>query len=176
MSDEASGTSASTLVATSSLDHMSLMTLYFQDDVDEHGIFFEIGDIVDGVVPRDEYIDEMLAMSMSQIDGMVQPKLASLFDLFEVSAIEVAEEIQIAPALEFSEDDIVDDDVFVCVNSPVMVESKHVDPPLSFDILSRFVSHSDDLLTFSSYMDMSLFEYLPISYDITLPTPHSPTS
>ncbi|RVW77767.1 hypothetical protein CK203_050316 [Vitis vinifera] len=176
LSDGAPGTSASALATPSFPNHMSLMTLYFLDEVDEHGTFAEIRDMVDGVVPHDRYIDEMLAMSMSQIDGIVQPEFASPFDLFGVSAIEVAEEIQIAPALEFSEDDIVDDDVFVCVNSPVMVESKHVDPPLSFDILSRFVSHSDDLLTFSSYMDMSLFEYLPISCDNTLSAPHSPTS
>ena len=44
---------------------MSLMTLYFLDNVDEHGTFFEIEDIVDGAVPHDEYIDEMLTMSMS---------------------------------------------------------------------------------------------------------------
>ena len=30
-----------------------------------------IGDMVDEVVPSDEYSDEMLAMSMSQIDGIV---------------------------------------------------------------------------------------------------------
>ncbi|RVX08257.1 hypothetical protein CK203_017820 [Vitis vinifera] len=69
-----------------------------------------------------------------------------------------------------------DDDVFEGVTSPVVVESEHVDPPLSFDVLSRFVSCSDDVLTLSSYMDMSLFKYLPISCDITLSTPHSPTS
>ena len=43
---------------------MSLMTLYFSDEIDEHGIA-KIGDIVDGAVPHDEYIDEMLTMSMS---------------------------------------------------------------------------------------------------------------
>ena len=39
----------------------------------------------------------------------------------------------------------------------MVVESEHVDPPLSFDVLSGFVSLSDDVLTLSSYMDMSLF-------------------
>ncbi|RVW12814.1 hypothetical protein CK203_112235 [Vitis vinifera] len=38
-----------------------------------------------------------------------------------------------------------DDDVFEGVTSPVVVESEHVDPPLSFDVLSRFVSRSDDI-------------------------------
>ena len=72
---------------------MSLMTLYFSDEIDEHGTFAEIGDITDGVVPRDKYVDEMLTMSMSQIEEIVQPKLASPFDLFEVPVIEIAEEI-----------------------------------------------------------------------------------
>ena len=65
------GTSTSALVVPSSPDRMSLMTFYFPDEVDEHGTFFKIGDIVDGVVLCDEYIDEMLAMSMSQLDGIV---------------------------------------------------------------------------------------------------------
>ena len=56
------------LVAPSSPDRMSLMKLYFPDEIDEHGTIAEIGDIVDGVVPHDEYIDEMLALSISQID------------------------------------------------------------------------------------------------------------
>ena len=56
---------------------------------------------MDGVVPRDEYVDEMLEMSLSQIEEIAQPKLASPFDLFGVSTIKVAEEIQIALPLEF---------------------------------------------------------------------------
>ena len=49
------------------------------------------------------------------------------------------------------------DDVFEGVISLIVVESKHVDPPLYFNVLSRFVSRFDDVLVFSSYMDMSLF-------------------
>ena len=85
----------------SSPNHMSLITLYFPDEVDEHGIFAKIGDMVDGTVPHDKYIEEMLVISMSQIDEIVQPKLASPFDLFRVSTIKVVEEIQIALSLEF---------------------------------------------------------------------------
>ncbi|RVW45430.1 Transposon Ty3-I Gag-Pol polyprotein [Vitis vinifera] len=57
--------------------------------------------------PHDEYIDEMLALSLSQIEETVHPGLASSFDLFGVSAIELAEESLTAPALE-SETQIVD--------------------------------------------------------------------
>ena len=38
--------------------------------------------VIDGVVPRDEYQDEMDMTSMSQIAERVQPKSVSPFDLF----------------------------------------------------------------------------------------------
>ena len=85
---------------------------YLLKKVNEYGTFIEIEDMVVGVIPHDEYVNEMLAMGMSQIDGIVQLKLASPFDLFRVSAIEVAEQIQTALALEFSEDAIVVYDLF----------------------------------------------------------------
>ena len=47
--------------------------------------------------------------------------------------------------------------MFEGVVSPTVVVSDSVDSPLSFDVLSGFVSYVDDVLT-SSYMDMSLFE------------------
>ena len=50
-----------------------------------------------------------------------------------------------------------DNNVFEGIISPIVVESEHVDPPLSFDVLSGFVSRFDDVLTLSSYMHMSLF-------------------
>ena len=50
-----------------------------------------------------------------------------------------------------------------------------MDPPLSFDVLSGFVSRHDDVSD-SSFMDLSIFEYLSVSCDITLSTPSSPTS
>ena len=65
MSDGALGTSASALAASSSPDRMSLMTLYFPDEIDEHRTFVEIRDIMDGAVPHDDYIDEMFVMSMN---------------------------------------------------------------------------------------------------------------
>ena len=53
------------LIALSSPDRMSLMALYFPNEIDEHETFAEVGDIVDGATPHDEYINEMLAMSLS---------------------------------------------------------------------------------------------------------------
>ena len=71
MSDEAPGTLIFALTVPFSLDRMSLMTLCFLDKINEHGVFSEVGDIVDGVMPRDEYVDEMLVMSLSQIKEIV---------------------------------------------------------------------------------------------------------
>ena len=63
MSDGVPSISTSALVAPSAPDRISLMMLYFPDEIDKHGTFAEIGDIVDGVVPHDEYVDEMLAIA-----------------------------------------------------------------------------------------------------------------
>ena len=175
LSNGASGTSTSALVASSSPDRMSLMTLYFPNEIDEHGIFVEIGDIIDGAVPHDKYIDEMIAMSMSQIEEIVQPELASPFDLFGVSTIEIVEEIQTTPALEFADDVTAIANLLDGPIGPVEGASDFVDPPLSFDVLSGFVSRSDDVHG-SLFMDLSIFEFLHVSYDIVLSTPFSPTS
>ena len=86
------------------------------------------------------------------------------------------EDVQFVPALGLFTIIAHDDDVFEGVTSPVMVESKYVDPPLSFYILLEFVSHSDDVQTLYSYMDMSLFKYLSVSCDIILFAPYSPKS
>ena len=50
-----------------------------------------------------------------------------------------------------------------------------VDPPLTFDVLSGFVSRHDYVSDFSS-MDLSIFECLPVSHVIDLSAPSSPTS
>ena len=53
--------------------------------------------------------------------------------------------------------------------------SDFVDSPLSFDVLSGFVSRHDYVSDFSS-MDLDIFEYLHVSYDIDLSAPSSLTS
>ncbi|RVW80512.1 hypothetical protein CK203_052879 [Vitis vinifera] len=50
-----------------------------------------------------------------------------------------------------------------------------MDPPLSFDVLSGFVSCFDNVHD-SSFMDLSIFKYLLVFCDITLSAPHLPTS
>ena len=93
LSDGAPGLSTSALIAPPSLNRTSLMTLCFPNEIDEHETFAKIRDIVDGAMPRDEYVDEMLAMSLSQIEKIAPSELASPFDLFGVSVLEIVEEI-----------------------------------------------------------------------------------
>ncbi|KAL6314934.1 hypothetical protein AAG906_029153 [Vitis piasezkii] len=99
---------------------------YFVRASEPHTPLDEIGDIVDGAVPHDKYVNEMLAMSLSQIEEIVSLELTSPFDLFGV-LVEGA--------------------------------SYFVDPPLSFDVLSGFVSRHDNVFD-SLSMDLSIFEYL----------------
>ncbi|KAL6321494.1 hypothetical protein AAG906_018463 [Vitis piasezkii] len=60
------------------------LSLCFPDETTNYGVNIEPIGVTDGVVPHDEYRDEM-DMSMSQIAEMVQPESASSFDLFGVS-------------------------------------------------------------------------------------------
>ena len=156
LSDGAPDTSTSALTASPSPDRLSLMTLYFPDEIDEHGTFAEIGDIVDEVVPHDEHVDEMLTMRLSQIEEITQPELTSPFDLFGVSVIEVAREIQTTPTPEIAGDVIAIDGSVDGLVSLVEGASDFVDPPISFDVLSGFVSRHDDVSD-SLSMDLSVF-------------------
>ncbi|RVW13642.1 Retrovirus-related Pol polyprotein from transposon 17.6 [Vitis vinifera] len=108
---------------------------------------------------------------MGQIAGIVQLQPVSAFDMFGVSTIEVFEGTQTLPVPELPEDD---SSLFEGIVSPVEGASDLVDPPLSFDVLSGFVSRSDDV-SVASFMDLSIFEYSPVSCDsISTSAPHSP--
>ena len=105
--------------------------------------------------------------------NIVQLQPISPFDMFGVSTIEVLEGTQIIPVPELLEDD---SSLFEGTVNPVEEVSHFVDPPLSFDVLSGFVSRFDDV-SIASFMDLSIFEYSPVSCDsIPIPTPHSPIS
>ena len=106
-----------------------------------------------------------------------QPELDYALSYFRVLALRDDEDAPLNP-----DDDAIKDDVIIDIASPdtlghVVGESEVVDPPLSFDVLSGFVSRSNDVLAFSS-MDLSIFEYSPVSFidDIDACAPHSPIS
>ena len=80
-----------------------------------------------------------------------QPEPDSTLSYFRVLALRDDED---APPA--SNDDAITDDVTVDIASPnilghVVGESDSVGPPLSFDILLVFISHSDDVLAFFIY-------------------------
>ncbi|RVW86506.1 hypothetical protein CK203_042154 [Vitis vinifera] len=60
------------LVTPLSLDRSSLLTLYFPEKTNEYGTSVEIADMIDGIIPRDEYSDEMF---------MLVPTLGRLTDV-----------------------------------------------------------------------------------------------
>ena len=77
--------------------------------------------------------------------------------------------------MEIVEDVIAVDGLFDGPVSIVEGASYFVDPPLSFDVLSGFVSRHDNVFD-SSSMDLSIFEYLSVSHVIVLSTPSSSIS
>ncbi|RVX02824.1 hypothetical protein CK203_023128 [Vitis vinifera] len=93
----------SSMVVLDMMRGMSYLPAWGWDDINEHVTFVEIRDIVDEAMPHEEFVDEMLAMSSSQIKEIASPELASPFDL-GVSVIEIAEEIQVALAPKIAED------------------------------------------------------------------------
>ncbi|KAL6340756.1 hypothetical protein AAG906_027911 [Vitis piasezkii] len=141
-------------------DRASMLSLCFPEEITGDGVMVDSTEMIDGVVSHDEYRDEMDMMTMT-------------FDMFGVSTIEVFEGTQTLPVPELLEDD---SSLFEGIVSPVEGASDLVDPPLSFDVLSGFVSRSDDV-SVASFMDLSIFEYSPVSCDsISISAPHSPTS
>ena len=73
--------------------------------------------------------------------------------MFRASTTEVAEETQTIPAPELLEDD---GSLFEGTIGRVEGASDLMDPLISFDVLSGFVSRSDDV-SIASFMDLSIF-------------------
>ena len=108
-------------------------------------------------------------MSLSQMTDTTQPDSAVAFD--ETPAVEVSDVVQTDSTPEMLCVDVALANAFMFEGavSPMVVVSDSVDSPLSFDVLSGFVSHVGDVLT-SSYMDMSLFEYFSVSHVDDVPS------
>ena len=152
LSNGVHGTSISMATPTSP-DRASMLSLCFPEEITDDGVIVDPTEMVDGVVPHDEYQDEMNWMTVSQITGIVELHPVSPFDMFGVSTIEVLEGTQIIPVPELLEDD---SSLFEGTVSPIEGAFDLVDPPLSFDVLSRFISRSDDV-SVASFMDLSIF-------------------
>ena len=140
-------------ITPTSPDRASMLSLCFPEEITSDGVIVDPTEEIDGVVPHDEYRDEMDMMTMSQITNIIQLQPVLAFDMFGVSTIEVLEMTQTLPVPELLEDD---NSLFEGIVSPIEGASDLVDPPLSFDVLSGFVSRSDDVFV-TSFMDLSIF-------------------
>ena len=141
-----------------------MLTMCFPDEIADYGG-------IDGVMSSDDYDEELLWMVISQ------PELDSALSYFRVLTLRDDEDAPLAADNDAITDDVIVDIASLDILGHVVGESNAVDLPLSIDVLVGFVSHSDDVLAFSS-MDLSIFEYSPVFIidDIDACAPHSPTS
>ena len=131
--------------------------------------------MIDGVVPHDEYRDEMDMLGISQFLNAAQREPFSPLELFGVSVIEIVEEDQTIHTPELSTFVIPTINMYEGTIGPVERASDSVDPLLSFDILLGFFTRSDYVFD-DSVMDLSIYEYSSISCDdVQLVAPYSPT-
>ena len=117
-------------------------------------------------------------MKINQFEVMVMPETDSTLDDSCVLAMGDDEDALHVPTSYVTIDVAIADIVSPDILGHVEGESNSVDPPLSFDILSGFLSRSEDALTFSS-MDLRFsFEYSSTSSidDIDVWASHSPTT
>ena len=163
LADESASVPTFMLVAPPSPDRASMMTLYFFEEIGSHEPSLLFMDVSDGVFLPDDYQDEIAMMSLSQMTDTTQPDSAVAFD--ETPAVEVFDVVQTdsTPEMLCVDVALVDAFMFEGAVSLMVVVFDSVDSPLSFDVLSGFVSRVGDVLT-SSYMDMSLFEYFSVSH------------
>ncbi|RVW92012.1 Retrovirus-related Pol polyprotein from transposon 17.6 [Vitis vinifera] len=148
LGDETPDMSASAMILPPSPDRASLFSLCFPDETTDYGVIIEPEDMTDGVVPHDEYHDEMDMLGISQFLDIVQREPFSPLELFGVSVIEIAEEDQTVPAPELS--------AFVIP---------------TIDMYEGTVGPIEEL------MDLSIYEYSSVSCDdVSLFAPYSLTS
>ncbi|RVW18052.1 Retrovirus-related Pol polyprotein from transposon 17.6 [Vitis vinifera] len=148
LDDETPDMSASAMILPPSPDRASLFSLCFPDETTDYGQFLDI----------------------------VQCEPFSPLELFGVSVIEITEKDQTVPAPELSAFVIPTIDMYEDTVGPIEGASDSVDPPLSFDILSGFVTRFD-CVSDDSVKDLSIYEYSSVSCDdVSLFAPYSITS
>ena len=192
------------IVAPPSLDRASVFFVCFPKEVPDYDLPMHLGDDTDGVTLPDTYMDEIdmigtgrilntaprgphyafhvFRVSMINTDDVIlydactntmdmigigrildasSPRPRSAFDVFGISM------------LEFNGDELVATDI---THDTISVEGAFdsVDPPLSFDTMSGFVTRFDDFSDDNN--DMSIFEYLSVSQHFPLIAPPAPVA
>ena len=176
MSDETPGASTYVTITPPYPYQASLFSLCLPYETIDYGLVIEPVDMIDGVVPHDEFRDEMDMLGISQFLDAIQRKPFSPLELFGVSVIEIAEEDQTVLAPELPTFVAPTIDMYEGTIGTVKGASESVDPPLSFDILSGFIIRSN-YVSNDSIMDLSIYEYSSVSCDnVSLFAPYSLTS
>ena len=115
------------IVAPSSLGQTSMFSMCFPDEVFDYGLLVDSRGGIDGVTLDDAYTDEMDMIGIGHILDIAPHGPHSAFDLFGVSM------------LEMDGDDFITD-----VVTPYFTFFERaydpVDPPISFDSMSGFVT------------------------------------
>ncbi|KAL6347767.1 hypothetical protein AAG906_026296 [Vitis piasezkii] len=124
------GSKVQSCVNEMGVEDTNLFSLCFPDETVDYGIVIELANMIDGLVPHDEYRDEMDMLGISQFFDTVQREPFSPLELFGVFFIEIAEEDQIVPALELPTFVVPTIDMYEGTVGPVEGVSEFMDPPL----------------------------------------------
>ena len=181
-----------------------MFSVCFPEKVPDYDLPMDLGDDTDGVTLLDTYMDKMDMISTGRILNTAPHGPHSAFDMFGVSMINTndvilydictdamdmigtgrildaslfrsrsAFDVSGISMLEFNGDGLVATDI---THDTVSVEgaSDFVDPPFSFDTMSRFVTCFDNISDGNN--DMGIFEYLLVSQHFPLIAPPTPIS
>ena len=189
------------IVAPPSPDRASVFSMCLEEVLD-YNLPMDLGDGPDGVILSDTYMDAMDMIGTGRILDTAPCGPHSAFDMFGVSMINTdnvtlygactgtmdmidighildasssrprsAFDVFGISMLEFDGDGLVATDI---THDTVSVKgaSDSMDPPLSFDTMSGFVTRFDDISDGNN--DMSIFEYLLVSQHFPLIAPPIP--
>ena len=164
-----------------------MFSMCFPEEIPDYDLPMDLGDETDGATLPDTYMDEMDMIGTGRFLDTAPRGPHSAFDMFGVSMIDsdamtlydactntmdmigTGRILDVSPPgpqfsfdvfgismLEFDDDGLVATDI---THDTVSVEgaSDSVDPPLSFDTMSGFVTRFDDISDGNN--DMSIFEY-----------------
>ena len=178
-------------VAPPSPDRASVFSMCFPEEITDYDLPMDLRDETDGVTLPDTYMDEMDMIGTGRFLDTAPHGPHSALDMFGVSMIDsdvvtlydactdamdmigTGRILDVSPPgprfafdvfgismLEFDDDGLVATDI---THDTVSVEgaSDSVDPPLSFDNMSGFVTRFDDISDGNN--DMSIFEYSLVS-------------
>ena len=182
---------AAVIVAPLSPDQASVFSVCFPEDVPDYDLPMDLGDDTYGVTLPVTYMDAMDMINTSRILDATPRGPHYAFNMFRVSMIDydamtlydacidamdmigIGRILDASPPRPRSTFDVfgilmleIDGDGLVATNIThdiVYVEgaSDSMDPPLSFDTTSGFVTRFDDFSDGNN--DMTIFEYLPLS-------------